>query len=218
MTSAPVPRTPRTEVHQRILEAAAEVFAESGFGAASLTAIAQRAGFTKGAVYSNFASKQDLFTALLVEHASATTEAALSTLTAEIAGPDYGSLAERAGRVLADEVIRGGPWPVLLAELAVRATRDPEARAAYVEVRQRRAQVLADALHAQASALGVEGADVERAAFALQGMLNGLMLEHAADPDSSDHQRMADALGALVSALIGDTAVNEDTELMGDSE
>ncbi|MDM7890698.1 TetR/AcrR family transcriptional regulator [Curtobacterium caseinilyticum] len=58
--SAPTPRTPRAEVRERLLVAGADVFAESGVHGARLDDVAARAGFSKGAVYSNFSSKQDL--------------------------------------------------------------------------------------------------------------------------------------------------------------
>ena len=44
------------------------MFLRRGFHAASLDEIAEEAGYTKGAVYSNFAGKDDLFLALLAEH------------------------------------------------------------------------------------------------------------------------------------------------------
>ena len=50
---------------RRLLEAAQDLFLERGFHGASLEAVAERAGFTKGAVYSRFASKGDLFVELL---------------------------------------------------------------------------------------------------------------------------------------------------------
>src|ERR1700730_5330771 len=58
--------TRRRELTRRnLLEAAAVVFAREGFHGASLDEVAATAGFTKGAVYSNFKSKDDLFLALL---------------------------------------------------------------------------------------------------------------------------------------------------------
>src|SRR5947209_8784906 len=53
----------RTRVH--LLEAAAEVFARRGFHGASVEEVADVAGYTKGAVYSNFTSKDELFLAVL---------------------------------------------------------------------------------------------------------------------------------------------------------
>ena len=59
------PRTPRAEVRERILAAAIAEFSARGYSAATLDSIAIGAGFTKGAVYSNFGSKEDLFYALM---------------------------------------------------------------------------------------------------------------------------------------------------------
>src|SRR5712691_9354782 len=53
----------RTRVH--LLEAAVEVFARRGFHGASVEEVAEVAGYTKGAVYSNFTSKDELFLAVL---------------------------------------------------------------------------------------------------------------------------------------------------------
>src|SRR3546814_330344 len=56
-------RTPRRReaTRQRLLDAAAEVFAEVGLDATSVEAVCERAGFTRGAFYSNFASKEEMF-------------------------------------------------------------------------------------------------------------------------------------------------------------
>jgi AcrR family transcriptional regulator len=56
------PTTRRREAtRQRLLDAAAQVFAETGLDAASVEAICERAGYTRGAFYSNFESKEQLF-------------------------------------------------------------------------------------------------------------------------------------------------------------
>lgn len=54
----------RRKTRERLLQAAYEVFAETGVHAASVEMIAERAGFTRGAFYSNFDSKEELFFAL----------------------------------------------------------------------------------------------------------------------------------------------------------
>ena len=58
-------RAPDPQLHDRLLRAARRVFAERGYGAASLDAIAAEAGVTKGGVYFHFASKEELFFAAL---------------------------------------------------------------------------------------------------------------------------------------------------------
>lgn len=54
----------RQRTRARLLDAALEVFAEHGMHAASVEAITERAGFTRGAFYSNFDSKESLMFAL----------------------------------------------------------------------------------------------------------------------------------------------------------
>src|SRR3954447_3687920 len=51
-----------------LLEAALAVFAERGYRDASVDEVAERAGYSKGAVYWHFSSKDDLFFALWEEH------------------------------------------------------------------------------------------------------------------------------------------------------
>ncbi len=64
-----VARLTRAESRERtrtqLLAAAEEVFAARGFHGASLDEVAEAAGFSKGAVYSNFGSKDELFVAVL---------------------------------------------------------------------------------------------------------------------------------------------------------
>ena len=57
----------RADTRRRLVAAAYEVFAERGIADAPVEAICERAGFTRGAFYSNFASKEDLFLALFRE-------------------------------------------------------------------------------------------------------------------------------------------------------
>ena len=61
-------RPTRDDTREKLFEAAARVFEERGIGAASIETIAAAAGFTRGAFYSNFASKDDLIVAMLEDH------------------------------------------------------------------------------------------------------------------------------------------------------
>ena len=58
----------KAQTRARLLEAAARVYARSGFGGATLDEVAAEAGFTKGAVYGHFGSKENLLLALMEEH------------------------------------------------------------------------------------------------------------------------------------------------------
>src|SRR5882672_9783732 len=55
----------RAATRAKLVESAGEVFAERGFYGASVEEITERAGFSRGAFYSNFASREDLFLAVL---------------------------------------------------------------------------------------------------------------------------------------------------------
>ncbi|MHC2150881.1 AcrR family transcriptional regulator [Bradyrhizobium diazoefficiens] len=61
-------RPTRDDTRDKLFEAAARVFEEDGIGGASIEAIAAAAGFTRGAFYSNFNSKDELIIAMLEDH------------------------------------------------------------------------------------------------------------------------------------------------------
>src|SRR5271169_5885233 len=61
-------RPTRDDTCEKLFEAAARVFEEHGIGGASIEAIAAAAGFTRGAFYSNFKSKDELIIAMLEDH------------------------------------------------------------------------------------------------------------------------------------------------------
>src|SRR5271156_5782293 len=61
-------RPTRDDTREKLFEAAARVFEEQGIGGASVETIAAAAGFTRGAFYSNFKSKDELIIAMLEDH------------------------------------------------------------------------------------------------------------------------------------------------------
>src|SRR3977135_3044040 len=79
----------QAQTRERVLEAADEVFARRGFYAARLEEIAERAGFTRGAVYSNFRGKDEL--ALAINERRISTSKALRS---EIAAASEASVAD----------------------------------------------------------------------------------------------------------------------------
>ena len=88
MTIEPLtPERRRQQTRDHLLEAAARVFGERGYHGASLDDIAAAAGFTKGAVYSNFKSKEDLFLALLESRFASELEDLKAALSASDVGP-----------------------------------------------------------------------------------------------------------------------------------
>ena len=187
-------------MRERVLAAGREVFAEAGYQKASLDTIAGRAGFSKGAVYSNFASKEELFLALL-EHEVAGMREALS-LSLSAAG---GSLAEGV-RLLASAVLgwaRDGRAQLVFAEFRARAAHDPALALRTATVRaslvDATATLLADVVAARGGRLTVPPAD---AAVLLLALVNGLALEHVGRPDVVALDSIVALLSGLVSGLV----------------
>ncbi|GAA3398917.1 TetR/AcrR family transcriptional regulator [Streptomyces roseoviridis] len=115
-------RRPRTRA--ALLKAALEVFAEHGFHAASIEQICERAGFTRGAYYSNFAGKEELFLALFDEHGERIVRRLAEAIDA--LGPeDYTleRLADLASRIEPEE----RDWYLVSTEFTLHAIRDPQA-------------------------------------------------------------------------------------------
>jgi len=131
------PRLSRAEQNDRnralLLAAARRVFLERGYYAATLDQIADEAGFSKGAVYSRFASKADMFLALL-EDRIAERAAENARLAGELAGTgNFAALLD-----LAERAERGAPsWRLLVTEFRVHAARDPELNRMYAALHAR---------------------------------------------------------------------------------
>ena len=129
MTASPgsaAPATTRREqqlqTRRELVAAAGRVFARRGIERASVDEIAAEAGFTKGAFYANFASKDELFLTIVDEKFATEVE----RLEGMLAG---GEDAEREARDAAVDFIRtvnsDPEWSRLFFEFTVRAARDP---------------------------------------------------------------------------------------------
>ena len=167
---------------ERLLEAAAKVFAERGYQAASVDEIAAAAGLSKGAVYWNFSSKDELFHALLEERIDRQIEE-----TAEIlrSAPTDRPIDPEVANRWEDMLGRERELMLLSQEHWARAVRDPELRARYAERQARLRDVLADGLRARVRRTGAPrfstpAADVATAYLALA---NGLALQRLVDPE-----------------------------------
>jgi AcrR family transcriptional regulator len=120
----------REQTRARLLDAAHEVFAEVGMDAASVEMICERAGFTRGAFYSNFESKDELFLSLVRQVA----EAKLEEVAGRVRELDQASIADLADLV---RQVVGASFgermePQLISEIRAQALRDPRLGAAYL--------------------------------------------------------------------------------------
>ncbi len=120
----------RQNTRARLLDAAHEVFGEVGMDAASVEAICERAGFTRGAFYSNFESKEDLFLALITQ----LSEGKLDEVAARVRELDPAAPMSIADLVHAVMGVSFGKRmePRLLSEIRTQALRDPRLAAVYL--------------------------------------------------------------------------------------
>jgi AcrR family transcriptional regulator len=187
------PRPRKDEVRTRVLRAAGEVFAERGFAGASLDQVAAAAGFTKGAVYSNFGSKDELFLALM------TAEVARRVDVVEAALRTTSDLPGALAAVGAELSRREASWQLLFLEFWQRAVRDPDVRRAFVasrrDLRARVADVVARFLAEHPVRTGWDAGSLTVVLIALS---NGLALEALPDPDAVPGDLLTRVLADLV--------------------
>ncbi|HWC39043.1 MAG TPA: TetR/AcrR family transcriptional regulator [Acidimicrobiales bacterium] len=119
------PERRRELTRSALVDSAAELFAERGFHAASLDDIAERAGFTRGAIYSNFENKEELFFAVLERHVNSQLDA-FSRLFEQSGGP--GSVERSAVAKAWREMMGDEQWAALTLEFRLYALRNPEVR------------------------------------------------------------------------------------------
>jgi len=124
----------RENTRARLLDAAAQVFAEVGLDGASVEAVCDRAGFTRGAFYSNFESKDELFLMLAGSVAEQRVHAVRARVE-EIAAD--GGLNEGCDPVeLVQQIMDAGGddrlGVMLMSEIRIRALRDAQFGAAYL--------------------------------------------------------------------------------------
>jgi len=182
-------------VRRRVLDAARREFADRGFDGVSLELIAAAAGFSKGAVYSNFATKADLFLALMDESVSARIEAALEVVATS--GPAPGpSTARRLGDRLIAQFSADTDWQLLLVEFWMRAVRDPTAREPFVRYRRRLRQVIADEID-KVFPDGDPELSSHDIATTILALSNGIAIERILDPEAAGDSLFGVVLGRL---------------------
>jgi AcrR family transcriptional regulator len=180
----------------QLLAAAARVFARAGYHGASMSEIAAEAGFSKGALYWSFASKDELFFALLDEldeHLSALISASAS-MPKDV--ERSGELSRGLSAVLADarDVV------LLFHEYSALAVRDPKVAARYAQRNARLREEIATAVRLRHASIGVPlTIPAEDLATALIALVDGLSIQQLTEPDA-----VPEELFGLIAALIED--------------
>jgi AcrR family transcriptional regulator len=186
----------RQQTRAQLLDAAERVFAREGFRGASVEAIAEEAGYSHGAIYSNFNGKEDLFLVLVEERIDARLARVYQAADAELSRG--GEPLEAARRFVA--MLQGEREAyLLLIDFWNQAVRDPTAAAKFAERHARLRSLIGRIVEGVARDQGLElAAPREQVATALIALANGFTIERFADPDAAPDELFAHAIAAIL--------------------
>jgi AcrR family transcriptional regulator len=178
------PKRRRAETVERLLDAALETFAEIGFAAASVEDICRRGGFTRGAFYSSFRTKDELFGALFARETARNLGHAEEQLAGieDEADPVTAAVERCLSSFRADRT-----WVLVLTEYRLHAARHPEAAAALQEhalaLHTRLTGLIDDAAGRSRLRLNVPAGQLARMVLALH---DGVVVQQVPGADEGD--------------------------------
>jgi AcrR family transcriptional regulator len=185
----------KANTRERLLAAARSVFARSGFHGASVEEIASKAGFSTGALYSNFDGKEDLFLVLMEreidEHAREISEAVRARA----------SVAERAtggARRWMTMIEREPELLLLLMEFWAYGVRDaqirPKVAAQFAHMREVLTRLIAESVREFDLELDIPA---EQLAIAIDALADGIARQKLADPEAVPDELMGRVLSLV---------------------
>ena len=187
------------QTRERVVAAAAKVFARRGYHRATVDEIAAEAGFTIGALYSNFAGKEDLFLAIA--------DRQVEERIAEVAAMGDAAAGGEPGKDAAEQLRafleRDPEWPLLFYEFWSLSVRNPELQGELAKRRDAIRDALAETLERVAKRHGFKlRFPAPVLATAIAASLNGLAFERAADPDALPDEVFAEFVTAVLGCAI----------------
>lgn len=184
----------KEQTRRRLLDAAAQVFARRGYAAASVDEIAESAGFSVGAVYSNFAGKDELFSALMTDRAVNRMDEVAEIIRsshAEAADPLHA-----LGRMLIAMADKEIDVAVLRTEFWLHAVRHPELMqieaAASAKTLGAVRGILSNML--ERNGVDVDAVSVDDFATTTLAMFGGLIRQRRIEPERVTEQMFGQAL------------------------
>src|SRR3954454_1637898 len=138
-------RPTRDDTREKLFEAAARVCEERGIGSASIEDIAAAAGFTRGAFYSNFKSKDELIIAMMEEHVEQSIRRMHELLAEHKTLPDFINALRNMDRSKQDPL---GRSPLLHMEMILFVARAEKRRPELAKRLRARRKLIADIIEA----------------------------------------------------------------------
>jgi AcrR family transcriptional regulator len=195
------PERRRQQTRDHLLAAAGQVFAERGFHGASLDEVAAVAGFTKGAVYSNFKNKEDLFLALFRANYERETEALRATLDASDV-PSDARLSDFVALFRDQAHLAGDNFGLLYQEFWLYAARNPAARPQFTQIDDEAVDALAELIAAERQHLGIEALeDATQTARIIEVLFRGIGLLRILQPEVADESLIEAAITFVARGL-----------------
>ena len=185
----------QAQTRQRLIDAGAEVFSRRGYRGAVLDEIAEQAGYTIGAIYSNFSTKHELFLAVLEDHVGARIDEVAQAL-------EQASTSDAAIELSAADTVRhlrdDPTWLPLFIEYWSEAMREPAVRERFaeyqLETRRRLTELIGDWARNNDRQLPLDPDDL---AVIVKALTNGIALEQMAAPGTIDDDLLMRALQLL---------------------
>ncbi|WP_172804743.1 TetR/AcrR family transcriptional regulator [Afipia sp. GAS231] len=179
-----------------VLLAAEAVFVEFGFHRATIELIAERAGFTKGAVYSSFANKDEIFLELFRVRVK---QRAAIVATAVARETDVAAKPRALGEALTLLAKKDPHWTPLLMEFWIHALREPGLRQALADVRNQLRNAVSEGFAKSPRSRGKADLSADALATIVFALSNGLAMEWATDPRATDPEILPTVLERLLS-------------------
>jgi AcrR family transcriptional regulator len=193
----------RAQTREDLLDAAAEVFALHGYHATSVDMVAEAAGYTKGAVYSNFESKEELFLALLESRLEDTLGSVEEIMDRAAPQDRPQAFADRR-----DAIPQWQPtWFLLEAEFELYAARNPAVRERVADRQRQTRAIIEEALNRHIREMGLTPAyPVEKLARLIVATGDGLSLMALNNPETDTGDLMRILLEVLARGATADEA------------
>jgi len=192
-------RPTRDDTREKLFEAAARVFEDQGIGGASIEAIAAAAGFTRGAFYSNFKSKDELIIAMLEDHVEQSILRIRDLLERHKNLADFIEALKTMGRSQQDPL---GRSPLLHMEMILFVARAEKRRPELAKRLRARRKLVADIIETTAKNSGrtviLNPAWAGALVLALE---DGFRLHRLIDPESTPPDSFFRAIGDLQRAM-----------------
>lgn len=190
----------RLQTRERVLSAALEVFEEHGYAESSLEEIAERAGYTRKAIYSNFSGKGELLLEIMERRFQEHIDRVESIVGQ---GDSSARQAIDIGSVFSAYFSTERAWEKLFHEFCSVASRDEEIGVRFRPRVRDLKQALVRLVEEETRRNGIElTVPAERLVLGISALFSGISLEKLIDPEGTDDALFGETLALIAASAI----------------